>query len=440
MNTLIIILLLSSVFAAYIRSLIVDTITGTQRSGGDYWIRILVFCSISLISEVWIIDREYSAFVLLLVRICFLLIFSYSKKHRFSLLVMGILFSVLLEFSIHCTAEFLCIVFTGRKMEIFMGISRLYDKTNINLFLHCSILLFDICIYYAIKKYLVTLREINENNGLRISFLLILILFVEAYISELVFEWAFAESRIVISMFFMFFFVDLTLIFMLLISISEYEKKEHEKEALMLTTLNHSMKKGYETIIRINDEQKKAIHDFRNYLLTMQSMEPEKVPSFIADLLEHRVRTTKKTFCKDPYIDAVINSKLHTIEQININLDIQILLIKALNISPSDICSIVSNQLDNAIEACKKIPDQTNRWIRYSINQKGNITVFTCENSILEHSLYPGQKLDTSKKNSKHLHGLGLKNIAQATERNGGSSQYKIEKDTFISIAMVQTI
>ncbi|NGT96949.1 sensor histidine kinase, partial [Clostridium perfringens] len=95
-----------------------------------------------------------------------------------------------------------------------------------------------------------------------------------------------------------------------------------------------------------------------------------------------------------------------------------------------DICTIFSNCIDNAIEACKKIKDN-NRYISLKGNCVNNFYVIKIENSKTNKIKKLNGDFLTDKKD-KFLHGIGLKNIRLALEKYNGEIIIEPLDDKFI--------
>ncbi|MDR0856385.1 MAG: GHKL domain-containing protein [Clostridiales bacterium] len=86
---------------------------------------------------------------------------------------------------------------------------------------------------------------------------------------------------------------------------------------------------------------------------------------------------------------------------------------------PMDICSIVGNALDNAIESVQKLRDPEKRLIKVAIYAQNELLVMKFENYIENLPRFEGGLPVTTK--SKHEnHGYGVKSIKAAAERYGG--------------------
>ncbi|MBS6686476.1 sensor histidine kinase [Thomasclavelia spiroformis] len=95
-----------------------------------------------------------------------------------------------------------------------------------------------------------------------------------------------------------------------------------------------------------------------------------------------------------------------------------------------DTCSIFSNLLDNAIEACAKI-DQGDKVIELKGNVANEFFVIKCENTKVNDVLYLGENITTDKED-KELHGIGLKSIRESFEKYGGDINIEVLDNKFI--------
>ena len=96
-------------------------------------------------------------------------------------------------------------------------------------------------------------------------------------------------------------------------------------------------------------------------------------------------------------------------------------------ISPTDICIIWGNILDNAIEACERLP-KANREIRLSIIWE--------KDSIICKIVNPNPNTDnpmlkTTKKDKEH-HGIGLDSVQKTLSKYHGVSRIQQTKEEFI--------
>ena len=138
-------------------------------------------------------------------------------------------------------------------------------------------------------------------------------------------------------------------------------------------------------------------------------------------------------------IDAIINSKIEESAHINATFIYQVRLpYPDVKISPVDICAVLSNQLDNAIEACELLPVAEERFISLEIWKRESFIFIRVINRTDKDTENKDQLFVSSKKDMSGMHGLGIKNIRETVEKYGGSLEMTCEKGYFTSIAMFQ--
>ena len=99
-----------------------------------------------------------------------------------------------------------------------------------------------------------------------------------------------------------------------------------------------------------------------------------------------------------------------------------------------DLCIILSNLLDNAIEAEQK---EQKKEIRLSISTVGNYMHITIQNTISESVLKKNKALKTSKANAK-LHGFGIQSVTETVLKHDGMIDFYEENCWFVADVMVK--
>ena len=132
-------------------------------------------------------------------------------------------------------------------------------------------------------------------------------------------------------------------------------------------------------------------------------------------------------YCKDPIIDTVIGYYHHKCKENSIKFDVKINDIETMLQMPThEVGVLISNCLDNAINATKKI--ETNRHIKfYFLNNNGRL-VLRVKNTFDGNIIYDSAKMPTNKEKN---HGIGSKSIKHFTEKYHLMLDYKISEKEF---------
>ena len=95
--------------------------------------------------------------------------------------------------------------------------------------------------------------------------------------------------------------------------------------------------------------------------------------------------------------------------------------VPAEKIDEFDFCTIISNILDNAVNACEKVAGK--RFIHFKIHINGNILFISCENS-------KGRDIPVRQRNKFHGHGLSI--IKECSAKYKGDVQIEDKGDIFM--------
>ncbi|MCM1315469.1 MAG: ATP-binding protein [Alistipes senegalensis] len=124
--------------------------------------------------------------------------------------------------------------------------------------------------------------------------------------------------------------------------------------------------------------------------------------------------------------DAILTNKMHTAQNDGIEFQFEGTFFS--DISPADLCTILSNGLDNAIEACLKTNDI--RWIYVKTAKQKSFQYIEISNSKSSDDVFSDTQDFTSKTDKVH-HGYGLYNIRKAVAQYDGKVETIDKKDIF---------
>ncbi|KMZ52676.1 sensor histidine kinase [Dorea sp. D27] len=190
---------------------------------------------------------------------------------------------------------------------------------------------------------------------------------------------------------------------------------------------------GQQTIRSLRHDMKNHLNIVRTFL---HNKNYEDADQYLNEL-DREFITSAKVYCKSSTVNAVLSAKEQTIRNNNIQCSFQIDLEETPQIDNIDLCSLLANTLDNAIEACCKIPDYSMRFLTLKARCKNNYFSYELVNSkanaiIEESGHYKTSKNDTS------LHGIGLGSVARIVEKYDGDIKIDYTDDTFTVTILIQ--
>lgn len=186
----------------------------------------------------------------------------------------------------------------------------------------------------------------------------------------------------------------------------------------------------------------KLTHDFKNHLNTISMLSRNEKNSELLEYLNEVTSDINKiqfeSFTGIDSVDAVINNKRSIAREESISLEIDCTFLCALKVRHSELCSIVANLLDNAIEASLQIENIDERKISLSLSVINSMFLLKCVNSYKENTVQKSSKGELlTMKDDQRRHGYGMQIVKTIAEKNNGLFEYQIEATRFTSIVML---
>lgn len=177
-------------------------------------------------------------------------------------------------------------------------------------------------------------------------------------------------------------------------------------------------------------------HDYRNHINNMKIQLSEgnydKLSDYLNELADDldTVDTVIKT--GNVMADAILNSKLNVAEKMNIKLNVKANVPDKLPMSDVELCSMLGNILDNAVEACGTLPKEE-RFMRVYIGKLKGQLYLSVQNSAGKVRKSKNTYLST--KDGEH--GYGLFRIDRVAKKYGGYVNRQNEEGVFATEIMV---
>lgn len=187
------------------------------------------------------------------------------------------------------------------------------------------------------------------------------------------------------------------------------------------------------------EKTRKFRHDIQNHFTMIEVfLKSKKIRE--AQLYLEELRQKEKEIEKslvntgNVVVDSILNHKLSILKG-EIIPELEIIIPKELNIETVHLVSILTNLLDNALEALEKCPDNE-KLLRISlVYDKGRLFI-GIQNSYIHDIIYENGKIISSKENSDE-HGMGLVNVSDAIEYYNGLMKIDHSQRTFSIQAML---
>lgn len=215
-----------------------------------------------------------------------------------------------------------------------------------------------------------------------------------------------------------FFFVISSRLFVywaMLLEADEREKRLSESLELQ--------RKSFERLSQTVDAGRLYRHDMRHHLKVLSGMAQQNNSVEILEYIGNLNATTElcapETFCKNAAINSVMSEYIDRAEKQGCRTEHKISVPEELPFELPDVCIILSNALENALNACEKCPEDK-RYINiladFSDEEKLKISV---KNSCAEAVKIDREGLPVVKTRTEN-HGIGLRGVKKTVEKYNG--------------------
>jgi sensor histidine kinase regulating citrate/malate metabolism len=191
--------------------------------------------------------------------------------------------------------------------------------------------------------------------------------------------------------------------------------------------------KYFEDIEKCRDNIRAIKHDIGNHLFCIQHFlengHLEEARNYLNNIDEKIVSNDMFSNSGNLVIDALLNSKYELFVQEGIEIEKTIIVPQKLKIDNLDLCVVLSNVIDNAIEACKKIKSgKKSIWL--SVDYKKELLFINIINTYEQEIKQINNRFITTKKD-KENHGIGLQNVKSTVAKYNGYIKFDIKDGLF---------
>lgn len=193
------------------------------------------------------------------------------------------------------------------------------------------------------------------------------------------------------------------------------QNAHYREETLSLQTKAQAQQESIEALSAAYAQQRKLTHDFQAHLdtlagmLTQEHLNTGALQKYVQSL---RAAQTDRILLINTHhaaLDALLNQKALVAKNRKIDIQFSVNDLSAVKINMADLTILISNTLDNAIEACEMLPE-ADRQIFVQVLPEEDVLFYAVRNRSMPVSVQPG-KLPITTKVPPSLHGYGLQNV-----------------------------
>lgn len=216
-----------------------------------------------------------------------------------------------------------------------------------------------------------------------------------------------------------------------------YSKNKKEQLLLLHNTL---LEENYQSLSNIYASNRTLFHDLNNHFNILHNFlsknDAKSALIYLNKIYLPIKNLSKAVWTGIDVIDVIINSKLTLAKEHNIHVDINVEFPSNTGIEPHDICIILSNLLDNAVEACLNMEESGQKKIQFTMRHINSFLIIKIINPYTSAPKIVNEFISTTKQD-KLLHGWGLKSANTAINKYNGTLNYEINNKDFITKAIL---
>lgn len=213
--------------------------------------------------------------------------------------------------------------------------------------------------------------------------------------------------------------------------------EEKAKRSKMLIDMKSEQ---YNMITEKIEKTRKSRHDIHHHINVVYQLAKEnKIEQLIEYLEEYnKIDSTKEpmVYCNNSTVDAILNHYILLAKDNGIEVHLNVALPEELKIRDTDLCIVIGNLLENAIEASKK---EENKRIKLRINRSNEYICMLVSN-LYNGEIKKGHSGYYSRKREFKDTGIGLSSVSAVVEKYDGRMEIDHTNGEFNVFIMMANI
>lgn len=222
----------------------------------------------------------------------------------------------------------------------------------------------------------------------------------------------------------------------------KYDKLWCEKQSLEYELNQLKQKENYfdeqsSQILALHESVRSIKHDMKNHMLILATYLDEgnydEARVYTSKILDNLNAIHSYIQTDNSLMNYILNQKLEEARKNHISIKAEIENLAFKRVESMDFTAILSNLLDNAIEACEK---ETVKDLEVVIGKRRGYETILVKNRI-EKSVLANNKELLTQKDDKELHGFGIKQIKALTNKYDGLCDFYEENQFFCACVFI---
>lgn len=219
---------------------------------------------------------------------------------------------------------------------------------------------------------------------------------------------------------------------------AETQKEETlQQERDLMAAQSKQARTEYNMLRQMQDQTRQYRHDMRHHFALLQGLalmgDTEKILHYLQTAESDIDAITPKRYCKNETVNLLLSSFERTAEQSGITLSVEASLPDRLSITDTELCSLLSNSLENALSATGNLSVPQEKTVSVRIMVYKEKLLLSVENPYEGTVVFQDGMPQTEQKN----HGYGTRSISAIAEEHGGQALFAADAGVFSLKVMI---
>lgn len=179
----------------------------------------------------------------------------------------------------------------------------------------------------------------------------------------------------------------------------------------VLEEKNYLTTQNYKMLLQSNAKTKAVRHEMRHHMNALYAFinnnDAKRASEYIASVEKELEKISDSVYCNNILINAIAGKYINQAKENNIDVDYQLLVPETIGIA-DELCVLITNMLENAVEACERIKGEQRGYIKIMMKIEGQYLFIGCKNSTSAVVSTDNSGEFKTEKSDKSMHGCGI--------------------------------
>ena len=196
------------------------------------------------------------------------------------------------------------------------------------------------------------------------------------------------------------------------------------------------MTEGYHALQEQIEADSETRHELKHRLTVLdclcRNQDLSGIRKTLDEMLHEQEQRTRVTFTGNPMVNTILQDAAARAARASIRMGAEIAVPDELPFPETDLCSLLMNLLDNALEAAAKVTPPRDRFLTIRMNINAGHLAIVCENSFTGELKKDRRGNLLTVKEDALSHGFGYRQMKRITQKYNGLLRFHTEGGVFV--------